>query len=319
MRPHSLSSSLAGQPLLDDAGFEQLRLIALQYRARHRAAGRVAGPHSSRQRGPGMDLHDSRPYQPGDDVRHMDWRATARSGKPVAKVFVAERRRDIRLFIDRRATMMFGTRRELKATTAARIAALLSFQSLAAQGTVGGLVFDGNSRCFPARGTLAGVLPLLRAAAAPPPGDPLESGQAGSGSNSGSGPGAGIRRAPDIAAAGTTLYLISDFHDVIAGASTLAAYLPVSRLPGDGVEVIAIRIVDEAEQRMTAAGTLRLVPPGGRTPIPVDTDDAGLRRRYELHAAQRSAALAVECALHDVTLLTVTNCEDLHPQVEVLL
>lgn len=314
MRSHSLSAALAGQPLLDDAEFERLRLIALQYRSRHRAAGRGAGIHASRQRGPGMDLHDSRPYQPGDDVRHMDWRATARSARPVAKMFVAERRRDVRLFVDRRPAMMFGTRHELKAATAARVAALLAFQALAAQGAVGGLVFEDRAHPHPARGTLPGVLPLLRAAAAPPRRNPFRNPSLEQTHRTGNG-----LLPPDIAAPGATLYLISDFHDVIAGTAALADYLPADHARGGGIEVIAVRIVDDAEQRMRPAGTLRLVPPGGGAPVVVDTDDADLRRRYEVRAAQRAAAFAGECALHGVALLTITNCRDLHPQVEPLL
>ncbi|MDR2877965.1 MAG: DUF58 domain-containing protein [Chromatiales bacterium] len=309
MRSHSLNTA---QALLDDASLEQLRLIALQYRARHRAAGRSAGIHASRQRGTGMDLHDSRPYQAGDDVRHMDWRATARSSKPVTKVFVADVRRDICLFIDRRPTMMFGTRRALKAATAAQIAALLSFQALAAQGSVSGLVLDDAAQHFPARTSFTGILPLLHAAAAPPPHHSRANQRAGQQRPSGA-----ALLPPGIAPAGATLYLISDFHDIIKGSASIADYLPTARAPG--TQVIAIRIVDDAEQRMTPAGVLRLASPESMATILVDTDDPALRQRYALHNAQRSVALATECALHDIALFTLTNCDDLHTQIEPLL
>ena len=301
MRTDTLKAQRPDTPLVGDEEFERLRLIALQYRARRHAADSAAGARPGRRRGEGMELHDTRAYQPGDDVRHMDWRATARSGKPVTKVFVAERAHDVCLLVDRRPSMMFGTRRELKAATAARIAATLAFQALAEHGTVSGLVLGETAERFPPRGTLAGALPLLRRAAAAAP--------------------AWERRRTTVGATAperignAALYLIGDFHDVMDGTAMLTDYLPVERR-GDA---IAVRIVDEAEQRMSDAGILRLAPPQGGDPIVVDTRDPELRRRYQAFADERTAALAAQCARHGVALFTVTNCRELHPQIAPLL
>ncbi len=299
MRTDTLSAARRDAPLIGDEELERLRLLALQYRARRHAVGAVAGGRPGRRRGAGMDLHDTRPYQAGDDVRHLDWRATARSGKPLTKVFIAEHSHDICLLIDRRPGMLFGTRHELKATTAARLAATLAFHTLADHGAVSGLVLAGGARYFPPRKTAAGVLPLLRAAVAAP-GDQAIDGTVMP------------TAAPPVTPA--LLYIISDFRDVIQSAATVADYVPAGQRAA-----VAVRIVDEAEQRLPAAGILRLVAPEGGAPIEVDTRDPELRRRYQALAAQRSAELARQCALHGITLHTITNCRDLHPQIEALL
>lgn len=295
MRAGSLKTLPA--PLVADEEFERLRLIALHSRLQRRSTGSLAGAFTGRQRGEGLDLHESRPYQQGDDVRHMDWRATARSGRPITKVFLADRRRDLFLVIDRRPSMMFGTRRELKAATAARLAALLAFRALAGQGTVSGLVLSGRAVRFPAGGTLAGILPLLRAAAAPAACEP------------------GVETPQPQVPADAALTLIGDFHDVLAGTASLAQYLPA----GGRTAVTAIRIVDDAERALPAAGLLRLAAPAGGDVVLVDTDDAELRRRYAASAASRDREFARACAALDVTPVTIGNCRDLLPQIAPLL
>ncbi|MDX9740356.1 MAG: DUF58 domain-containing protein [Gammaproteobacteria bacterium] len=295
MRAGALKAAPAA--LVAEEEFERLRLIALHGRLRRQAADTLTGVSPGQHRGEGLDLLESRTYQPGDDPRHMDWRATARSGRPMSKVFIADRRRDLFLLIDRRPSMMFGTRRELKAATAARIAALLAFRTLASQGAVSGMVLAQRSAHFPAAGTLPGILPLLRAAAAPPAWEP----------------GADVRR-PEPPA-GAAMVLISDFHDLLDGAASLADYLPASGRP----PVTAIRIIDDAERELPAAGLLRLVAPNGGKPVLVDTDDAGLRRRYAAAAAERDARFTHQCAALGIGALTVSNCRDLLPQIASML
>src|ERR1700722_13838250 len=89
-------------------------LIAMRLRARRfaRPARRVSGnrsaTHGSRFRGRGVDYVESREYQPGDDIRQMDWRVTARSGRPHTKLFQEEREQSRLLIIDMNPSMRFG-------------------------------------------------------------------------------------------------------------------------------------------------------------------------------------------------------------------
>lgn len=88
---------------------------------RSRAA--PAGPQASRVHGRGMDYAESRAYQPGDDVRRLDWRLTARSGKLHTKLFQEEREGRLLVLLDTHASMRFGTRARFKSVQAARAAA----------------------------------------------------------------------------------------------------------------------------------------------------------------------------------------------------
>src|SRR5512142_1555880 len=132
-------------------------------RARRSPALRSGG-HASRWRGRGVDFRESRVYQPGDEIRHMDWRVTARSGKPHTKLFEEEREQGLLLAIDLNAGMRFGTRVRFKSVQAARAAALLAWMAAAAGDRVGALGFGGgiNGEVKPAGGR-RGVLHVLRA------------------------------------------------------------------------------------------------------------------------------------------------------------
>src|SRR3569833_4317423 len=83
-----------------------------------------AGSHLSTQRGRGLELQEARPYVEGDDPRTIDWRVTARRGKPHTKLFREERERPVWLLSDLNAGMYFGSRRQLKSTVVLRAAAL---------------------------------------------------------------------------------------------------------------------------------------------------------------------------------------------------
>ncbi|HEY2346136.1 MAG TPA: DUF58 domain-containing protein [Xanthomonadaceae bacterium] len=107
-------------------------LIALRDRVRGwppatRAAAAVAGPAPSPFRGRGMEYAESRPYAPGDDARHIDWRLTARSGKPHTKLFQAERERIALIVVDTAPVLYFGTRVRFKSVQAARAGAIAAW------------------------------------------------------------------------------------------------------------------------------------------------------------------------------------------------
>jgi uncharacterized protein (DUF58 family) len=125
---HALDGVVAGLP----------ELVALRLRAaqlgrveRHRSADRMSGLQLSPFRGRGMEYAESRPYAAGDDVRHIDWRVTARTGRTHTKLFQPERERITALVYDASAPMAFGTRGCFKSVQAARIGALLAWAALA--------------------------------------------------------------------------------------------------------------------------------------------------------------------------------------------
>jgi len=102
----------------------------------------LAGRHGSRLRGRGLSFEELRHYQQGDDIRTMDWRATARLRSPQVRVYTEERERPILLVVDQRSTMFFGSQRAMKSVTAAEVAALGAWRTLEAGDRVGGIVFN---------------------------------------------------------------------------------------------------------------------------------------------------------------------------------
>lgn len=102
----------------------------------------LAGRHSSRLRGRGLEFEELRQYLPGDDIRSMDWRATARMGKPYVRVYTEEKDRPAVLVVDQRINMFFGTRRAMKSVTCAETAALCAWRILSEGDRAGGWVFN---------------------------------------------------------------------------------------------------------------------------------------------------------------------------------
>ena len=100
----------------------------------------VLGGHQSRFRGRGMDFEEVRQYQPGDDIRTIDWRVTARTMTTHTKLFSEERERPVLVVTDLRPTMFFGSK-ELKSVTACQVAAALAWAGLNANDRVGGAYF----------------------------------------------------------------------------------------------------------------------------------------------------------------------------------
>jgi len=132
-------------------------------RGKHKIRAPQTGQHLSVYKGRGMDFAESRAYIPGDDIRAMDWRVTARTGQPHTKVFQEERERPILIWTDLRPEMFFGTRGCFKSVMAAEIASLLIWKSWLEGDRAGGVVVgaDTHIEVRPAR-SKAKVLQLLQ-------------------------------------------------------------------------------------------------------------------------------------------------------------
>ena len=124
------------------------QLVRLQYEAhgfslsaRQPVSSLLSGRHASRLRGRGLTFEELRGYRPGDDIRSMDWKATARLRKPQVRIYSEERERPVLLVVDQRTTMFFGSRRTTKATAATELAALAAWRALESGDRVGALIF----------------------------------------------------------------------------------------------------------------------------------------------------------------------------------
>jgi uncharacterized protein (DUF58 family) len=138
---------------------------------RHASRAPLAGQHPSRLRGRGMDYRESRHYQPGDDIRNMDWRITARAGHAHVKVFDEERERPVMVVADFGPSMFFASRGAFKSVLAARLAAMIGWAAIGRGDRIGALLFNGEHRELQPAGGRRGQMRLIRALVAA--GDPV--------------------------------------------------------------------------------------------------------------------------------------------------
>jgi len=124
-------------------------LIKLRYQAqgfsylpRQPIHSLLSGTHASRLRGRGLNFEEIRAYLPGDDIRNIDWKVTARIGKPHTRVYTEERDRPALLLVDQRLNMFFGSTASTKSATAAEAAAASAWRVLSVGDRPGALVFD---------------------------------------------------------------------------------------------------------------------------------------------------------------------------------
>ena len=120
----------------------QFQTRGLSFTARQPQGSLLAGNHASRLRGRGLNFDELRRYQPGDDLRHLDWRASLRTGKPVVRSYTEERDRPALIVVDQRMSMFFGSVRSFKSAVAAELGALAAWMVFGAGDRVGGVVFN---------------------------------------------------------------------------------------------------------------------------------------------------------------------------------
>ncbi|MAO38765.1 DUF58 domain-containing protein [Pseudohongiella sp. SYSU M77423] len=129
---------------LQDLLLQRYAARTIEYASHKRSVAGISGLHMSKMRGRGIDFEEFRPYQPGDDIRTIDWRVTARIGKPFTKVYREERERPVLVAIDQSSTMFFGSKTAFKSVVAAQAAAIFCWMAIDNGDRVGGLVYGDD-------------------------------------------------------------------------------------------------------------------------------------------------------------------------------
>ena len=153
-----------GKTRIDSRSLVALRGPARRLSLRPRAHVSAArdGNHLTPFRGRGMEFNEARIYQAGDEIRHMDWRVTARTGQPHVKLFHEERERPVWLWVDQGASMRVGTRGAFKSVRAAEAAALLAWAAVDGGDRIAAVMFGGDChRELPPRSRATGALRLI--------------------------------------------------------------------------------------------------------------------------------------------------------------
>lgn len=129
-------------------GLLRLRYLArdLTLQARQQSRALLSGSVRTRYRGRGMEFAEVRPYQPGDDIRTIDWRVTARMQAPYTKLYQEEHERPVFIMVDQRAPMFFGSQHQFKSTFAAELASVIAWIAHANNDRVGALVFGDQEQ-----------------------------------------------------------------------------------------------------------------------------------------------------------------------------
>jgi len=248
----------------------QIRRIHI--RTRHIVNDQLVGQYESVFKGQGMEFKEVREYQPGDEIRAIDWNVTARTGTPFVKVFAEERELTVMLVVDVSGSGLFGTRGRIKNELAAELCAVLAFSAIKNNDRVGLIMFtDGVEKFVPPKKGRPHVLRVIREVLYHEP----------------------QRRGTDIAVAleflervttrRCVVFLVSDF--------LTSGYETALRIAGKRHDVIAVTIADPREEVLPDVGLIELDDAETGETMLIDSSDETVRRRYTREAGRRRTAL----------------------------
>ncbi len=275
-------------------------LLRLEWRVLRRLEGRLAGGYRTAHRGSGTDLAGLRGYVAGDDARHIDWNVTARLNEPQLRVFNEDRELTVWLVLDRSASMTVGAPGRGKHEVLSELAVLLARMFSRGGNRVGALLYDNGAVRTLAPGS--GRRHVLHLAA-------QLAGQAAGGQAAQPRPARQPRRAArqdrrPAATSGRTTDLAAMLDAVARLARQRALIIVVSDFIGEGDwtrsllrlaprhEVVALRIVDAADEELPEAGLLVVEDAETGEQLLVDSSDPLLRARLGQAVAEREAALS---------------------------
>jgi len=255
---------------------------------------RMAGSFRSPFKGRGMEFDESRPYQPGDDIRNMDWRVTARTSKPHSKVFREERERPVLLWGDFRSSMFFGSANCFKSVLAARVSALLAWKASQQGDRLGVLLFSENRHLEqrPKGGKPATLHIIKQLAQFTQPANQATSSDDHSAEHA-------LGRLVKVARPGSLIYLVSDFRF-----SYTALELSLNRI-GRHNEAVLVHVSDPLERDLPAAGIYRVTD--GQRESEINSADQRLRQGYLARFDRHQQRLRELCRKSRARYVTVST------------
>jgi uncharacterized protein (DUF58 family) len=260
----------------------------LQLRARRAVEDMLGGEYHSVFKGVGMAFEEVREYQPGDDIRAIDWNVTARMGHPFIKRYIEERELTVILLVDCSGSQQFGTQMQQKREVAAEIAALLAFCAIANNDKVGLIAFtDHVERFVPPRKGTSHALRVIR--------DILFFQPANRGTS--------IKQALDflnrVQRRRAIVFLLSDFID--------RDFEKVLQRTGRRHDLTAVHIADPREETLPAVGLLEVEDAETGRRLVVDTASAALRSGLAEAARHRREAIRQTSRSARVDLIEVST------------
>lgn len=306
-RPPQPESTPGVYASLDELIRLQYKAIGFSFLPRQPVHSILAGRHASRLRGRGLNFEEIRRYLPGDDIRNMDWKVTARTRQAHVRVYTEERDRPVLLIVDQRRSMFFGSRRAMKSVVAAEAAALGAWRTLSVGDRVGAIVFDdrdvveirphrSRQRVMEVLRTIVAMNHRLRVA-----NEPSNAGMLNK----------AVARASRVASHDHLICLISDGFG--ADDETVQSVTTAS----EHNDVLTVFIYDPLEARLPDAGRL-VVAEAGRQ-LELDTSDESLRDRFAADFQRRLDRMQEISRRKTIPLLPVETGAGVAEQVRRLL
>ena len=221
----------------------------------------MAGQYRSVFRGSGMEFEEVRDYSPGDEVKNIDWKVSARLGRPFIKLYREEREQIVMLLLDVSASAKFGTRAQLKRETAAEFAAILAFNAIRNNDKVGALLFsDRVEKYIPPKKGTGHVWRVIKEIYSYEP------------QNSGTDIGAAVRYFGSVCRKKAVAFLISDFLD--------DRYRRPLKTISRKHEIIGVLLSDPGEFALPQGGIVSAIDFETGERILLDAGSREVRRRY---------------------------------------
>ena len=263
----------------------------------------LAGQHNSRFRGRGMDYSESRQYQPGDDVRNIDWRVTARTGDPHTKVFIEERERPVFIMVDFSASLFFGTRGTYKSVLAAQAAALLCWTAVQNGDRVGGvLVSNQGTVDLKPRASRKGVLAIVSALA--------DATRSEIDFNDAPRLNQSLQHLNAVIHPGSLVLVFSDFNHIDDQTSSLLSKIRQHN------DVVACQLVDPIELSPPRAGDYSVTDGHSAEKFTIiSTNSKRNRSAYKQYFDQRQKCLNKMLLAQNISLIRLINGEDIRKQM----
>lgn len=286
-------------------------LLSLRFKARlkltskRRSLSALAGPYQASFRGRGIDFEEVRAYHPGDDVRSIDWRVTARTTEPHTKLFQEEKERPVLVVLDQRAGNFFGSNSCFKSVLGAHAAGLIAWSALKNSDRVGGLVLTNDDlKEIRPRRSKSGVLQLLHQIH-----DANNALRAsGMAHNQEYSLNRTLQELRRLVKPGSAIFIISDFYDFDDDSTKHLYHLARHN------EVTGIRVFDALEKSLPPAGSYPITD-GDQRGI-LNSYDARFRQHFEIIFEQQQTELKQNLAKSGVPLIELeTGCD---PVAELL-
>jgi uncharacterized protein (DUF58 family) len=269
-------------------------LQRLDWRVIRRLDGLLQGDYRTLFYGPGVDFADLREYQPGDDVRHIDWNVTARTTTPFIRQYLADRELTAWLLLDRSPSMGFGAADRTKEMVLTDLVATLARLLTRGGNRVGAVLYENAvDRFIEPRSGRNQVLRIARELLRPPVASGAETNLAGL-----------VRTAASVIRRRSLVFVISDFISEPGWERGLA-------LLAQRHEVVAIRVWDPREVELPDIGVVVMQDSETGAQMFVDTSDPRFRRRFRAAADARQERLQAGVQRAGIDLFALSTDEDL--------